>query len=83
VPVAAAVNVPVWPAMTAWLAGCVEMDGATGATVTVRVAALLVTFPELSVTTTVNNAPLSEDAVGGVVYIEEVAPPMAVPFFFH
>ena len=82
-PAAATVNVAVRPAVTAWLAGCVVMDGATGVAVTVRVAALLVTFPELSVTTTVNCAALSEDDVAGVVYVEEVAPPMAVPFFFH
>ena len=60
-------NVAVWPAVTVWLAGCVVMEGATGAAVTVRMAALLVTLPELSVTTTVNDDPLSEAAVAGVV----------------
>jgi hypothetical protein len=47
------------------------------------VPALLVTFPALLVTTTVNCAPLSELTVAGVVYEEEVAPLTAVPFFFH
>ena len=83
VPFAVTVYVAVWPAVTVWLAGCVVMDGATGVAVTVRVAALLVTFPELSVTTTLNCAPLSEDVAAGVVYVEEVAPPMAIPFLFH
>jgi len=67
VPAAVTVNVAVWPTMTVWLEGCVVMEGATGAAVTVRVAALLVTFPELSVTTTVNDDPLSEATVAGVV----------------
>ena len=82
-PVAVTVKVAVRPAVTAWLAGCVVIDGATGAEVTARVAVLLVTFPELSATTTVNNAPLSEVVVAGVVYDDAVAPPIAVPFFFH
>ena len=82
-PVAATLKVVVWPAVTIWLAGCVVMDGATGAAVTVRVAALLVTLPVLPLTTTVNCAPLSDDVVAGVVYVEEVAPLIAVPFFFH
>ena len=59
------------------------IDGATGAAVTVSVAALLVTLPELSVTTTVNDAPVSEDVVAGLVYDDAVAPLMGVPFFFH
>ena len=79
-PVATTVNVAVWPAVTVWLAGCVVMDGAT---FTVSVAALLVTLPVLFVTVTVNWAPLSDDVVTGVVYVVEVAPLIAVPFFFH
>ena len=82
-PVAVTEKVAVWPAVTVWLAGCVVIDGATGAAVTVSVAALLVTDPELSVTTTLNDAPLSEVAADGVVYDDAVAPLIAVPFFFH
>jgi hypothetical protein len=76
-------NVAVCPAITAWLDGCPVIDGATGAAVTVSIAALLVTLPELSVTTTVNEEPLSELVVTGVVYDDPVAPLIAVPFFFH
>jgi len=46
-----------------------------------RVAGLLTALPALLLTTTENSARLSEAAVGGVVYAEEVAPLMAVPFF--
>jgi hypothetical protein len=60
------------------------MDGATPlAAATLRVAVLLVTLPALLVTTTVNSGRLAETVVGGVVYDEEVAPLMAVPFFCH
>jgi hypothetical protein len=45
--------------------------------------ALLVALPALLEITTVNSARLSEAVVGGVVYNEEVAPLMAVPFFRH
>ena len=69
--------------MTLLLTGCVVMDGATGATVTVRLAALLVTLPVLLLTVTVNEAPLSEVDVAAVVYDAEVAPLIAAPFFFH
>jgi hypothetical protein len=47
------------------------------------VAVLLVALPALLVTTTVNSSPLSELVVAGVVYDEEIAPLMAVPFFRH
>ena len=57
----------VWPAVTVWLAGCVVIEGATGAALTVRVAALLGTLPTVLLTTTVNCAPLSEPVVAGVV----------------
>jgi hypothetical protein len=60
------------------------MDGATTAALeTLRVAALLVALPALLLTTTANSARLSETVVGGVVYVEEVAPLTAVPFFCH
>jgi len=67
VPVAATENVAVWPAVTVWLAGCVVIDGATEAVVTVRMAALLVALPAALFTTTVNCVPLSELIVTGVV----------------
>jgi hypothetical protein len=46
------------------LAGCVVMDGGA---LTVSVAALLVTLPVELVTVTVNDEPLSEATVAGVV----------------
>ena len=66
-PVAATENIAVWPAVTVWLAGCVVIDGATEAVVTVSMAALLVAPPAALLTTTVNCAPLSELIVTGVV----------------
>jgi hypothetical protein len=53
--------------VTVWLAGGVVIVGATGATLTVNIAAALVTVPALLVTTTVNVEPLSEVVVAGVV----------------
>jgi len=52
---------------TVWLAGWVVIDGDTGEAVTVRVAAPLVILPAELLTVTVNSAPLSEAAAGGVV----------------
>ncbi len=66
-PVAATLKEAVWPVVTVWLAGCVVIEGATRAALTVRVAALLVTLPAVLLTTTVNSAPLSELVVAGVV----------------
>ena len=83
VPVAVTVKPAVCPAITLVLTGCDVMDGATGAAVTVRVAALLVTLPVLLLTVTVNEAPLSEVDVAGVVYDDEIPPEIAPPFFFH
>ena len=60
------------------------IDGATAvAAETLSVAVLLVALPALLVTTTVKSERLSEAVAGGVVYKEEVAPLMAVPFFRH
>jgi hypothetical protein len=73
----------VCPAVTVRFAGCEVIDGATALAVTVRAAELLVRLPLLSVTTTVNWVPLSGFVVAGVVYEAAIAPPMAVPFFFH
>ena len=73
----------VCPAVTSALTGCVVIDGATPAALSVSVAALLVALPALFVTTTINSEPLSELVVAGVVYVEEVAPLTAFPFFRH
>jgi hypothetical protein len=67
VPVAVTVKVAACPAVTLLLSGCDVMDGATGAAVTVSVAALLVALPAESLTVTVNDAPLSEFVAAGVV----------------
>lgn len=64
VPAAVTVKVAVCPALTVWLTGCAVMDGGA---FTVNMAALLVMLPVLPVTVTVNEAPLSEPAVTGVV----------------
>jgi hypothetical protein len=53
------------------------------AALTVSVAGLLVALPTPLVTVTVNSVPLSPVVVAGVVYEGAVAPPMAVPPFFH
>jgi hypothetical protein len=53
------------------------------AAATLSMPALLVALPALLEITTVNSARFSEAVVGGVVYNEEVAPLMAVPFFRH
>lgn len=50
---------------------------------TVRVAGLLVMFPELLVTVTLNCSLLFPVVVAAVVYEDEVAPLIAVPFIFH
>jgi hypothetical protein len=60
----------------------IDRSGA-GAAFTVKVAVLLVTLPALFVTTTVNFATSSALVVGGVVYVEDVAPLTGVPFLFH
>ena len=51
--------------------------------VTVSVALLLIVFPPVLVTTQENKDPLSDGTVDGVVYEENVAPGMFVPFFRH
>jgi hypothetical protein len=83
VPVAATVNEAVFPAITVWLAGCVVIWGATVVLVTVSTAALLVALPAVLLTSAVNCALLSVIVSAGVVYVEEIAPLIAVPFFFH
>ena len=83
VPDAVVVNVAVWPAVTAWLAGCVVIDGATAAALTVRVAIVLVAEPTELVTITRKLDPLSAVVVVGVVYAGEVAPVIFKEFFCH
>jgi hypothetical protein len=53
--------------VTAWLAGCAVIAGATGAGFTESVAVLLVALPAPLLTTAVNSAPLSELSVAAVV----------------
>ena len=60
-------NVAVLPETTVWLAGCVVIDGATVAAVTVNTAALLVALPAVLLTATVNFALLLEVVSAGVV----------------
>ena len=67
VPVAATLNVAVCPAITVWLDGCVVIEGATTAALTVRVAAVLFALPTVLAITTANSALLSEVVVAGVV----------------
>ena len=63
-PVAVTENVAVCPAVIVTLEGCVVIEGGT---LTVKVAVLLVTEPATLEITTLNWAPLSVDAVAGVV----------------
>lgn len=67
VPVAATLNVAVWPVVTAWLKGWEVIVGATTAALTVNVAVPLVTVPLELETTTPNCAPLSALVVAAVV----------------
>jgi hypothetical protein len=53
------------------------------AALTVSIAMLLVALPALLLTTTVNCALLSAVVSAGVVYVDEVAPLIATPFFLH
>src|SRR5258705_6082714 len=80
VPVAATLKEAVWPVVTVWPAGCVVIEGATGAAFTVRVAALLVTLPALIPVTKGNRMPSSAFVVAGGVELAEVEPPLVVPF---
>ena len=67
VPAAVTENVAVRPAVMVWLDGCVVIEGATGAALTVRMALLLVAVPAELLTTTANCAPLSAVVSAGVV----------------
>jgi hypothetical protein len=80
-PVTVAVNC--WIAPSATVAPVGDTAIAAAAAETFRVAALLVALPALLLITTVNSARLSAAVVGGVVYVEEVAAVIAVPFFRH
>ena len=57
--------------------------GATLGLVTVSTAGLLVALPALLLTTAVNCALLAPVVSAGVVYVEEFAPLIAVPFILH
>jgi len=82
VPVTAAVNCRGDPIATVALAGDTAI-ATLFVRETLRVAALLLTLPALLLTITVNKARLSAAVVGGVVYVEEVAPLTLVRFLFH
>lgn len=82
-PVADTLKVAVFPEMIVWLAGCVAMAGATVVFVTVSTAGLLVAFPTVLLTSAVNCELLSAAVSEGVVYVEEFAPLIVLPFFFH
>jgi len=68
VPVASTLKVAVCPAVTAWLTGCVVIDGAVAAAwLTVSAALLLVMLPAELLIITENVDPLSVVAQAGVV----------------
>ena len=69
--------------MTVWFAGFEVIDGATGAALTVSVAAALVALPTEFATTQRNVEPLSAVVVAGVVDDVPVAEAMFAPFFCH
>jgi hypothetical protein len=83
VPLAATVKDAVLPATTVWLAGCVEMEGATAGLFTISIAALLVALPAVLLTATANFALLSAVVSAGVVYVDEIAPLIIAPFLLH
>ncbi len=76
-PVAAAVKVPVPPAVTFWDSGWVVMTGAPAATIW-STAAVLVTVPELLVNTARYSMPEAHVAVTPLLNELDVAPPMGV-----
>jgi hypothetical protein len=81
-PLTVAVNCWVAPAVTVELVGDTTI-AMTPVAATLRVAALLVILPALLEMTTANSARLSATVVGGVVYVEDVAPLITTPFFCH
>jgi len=82
VPVTVAANCWVIPTASVALFGLI-CTATPAAAATLRVALVLVVLPALLLTTTAKRARLSEAVAGGVVYVEEVAPLIAVPFFCH
>jgi hypothetical protein len=80
VPVAVTVNEAICPAVTAWFDGLLVIAAGT---VTLNVAALLVSLPRLLLTIQRNREPLSAVVVIGVVYDAAVAPPIFTLFFCH
>jgi len=68
VPVASTLKVAVCPAVTAWLTGCVVIEGATAeGWLTVNVALLLAMLPAELLIETENADPLSVVVVAGVI----------------
>ena len=82
-PVTVATNSCITPGATVALPGDTEIATEAAGASTLRVAVSLVTLPALLETATLNSARLSEDVTGVVVYVEEVAPLIALPFFIH
>ena len=62
--------------------GAGPVGGGVGTEI-LSVALLLVMLPALLLTTTSNWARLSVEITGGVVYAEEFAPAITLPFFNH
>jgi hypothetical protein len=78
-PVTVALNCWLDPVVTVAVFGDIVIAVAVAA-LTSSVALLLIAVPRLLLTTTRNCSRLSEAVRGGVVYEEEFAPLMAVPF---
>lgn len=79
-PVTVAVNCWLAPVVTVAVFGDIAIAVPVAAE-TSSVALLLIAVPRLLLTTTRNCSRLSEAVMGGVVYDEEFAPLIAVPFF--
>ncbi|MGC0774648.1 MAG: hypothetical protein WB543_17065 [Candidatus Acidiferrum sp.] len=82
VPVTVAANCCVDPTASVALFG-LTCTATPAAAATFKVALVLFALPALLVTTTAKSSRLSEVVVGGVVYVEEVAPLIAAAFFRH
>src|SRR5579859_2482437 len=81
-PVTVAAHCCVVPTASVALFGLI-CTATPAAAATLRVASVLVALPALLATTTAKSSRLSEVVVGGVVYVEEVAPLIAAPFLRH
>jgi hypothetical protein len=83
-PVTVALNCWLAPVVTVAVFGDIAIAIAVDvAAVTSTVALLLIAVPTELLTTTLNCSRLSEAVRDGVVYDEEFAPLIAIPFFCH